>query len=153
MRAKGRAYWQQGHISSSNGTHALSGVDLDLPFWYQSIPQAMHSSTLTGHLMVEKVQLPYLNEKQLALKFDVGPNRLVLRQPPALHLFSGRIDIGPVVLTNLFHERAKLETRLTATGIEIDSLLEGIWSRPTGGSLAGRLEMIQLEEDRLTSRG
>jgi len=153
MRAKGRAYWQQGHISSNNGTHALSGVDLDLPFWYQSIPQATHSSTLTGHLMVEKVQLPYLNDQQLALKFDVGPNRLVLRQPPTLHLFSGRIDIGPVVLTNLFHEPARLETRLTATGIEIDSLLKGIWSRPTGGILAGRLGMIQLEEDRLTSRG
>jgi hypothetical protein len=153
MRAKGRAYWQQGHVSSNNGTLALSGVDLELPFWYQSIPQAAPSSTLTGHLTVEKMQLPYLSEQPLALNFDVGPNRLVLRQPPALHLFSGRIDIGPVVLTNLFHEHAKLETQLTATGIEIDNLLKGIWSQPTGGILAGRLESVRLEDNRLTSRG
>jgi hypothetical protein len=53
----------------------------------------------------------------------------------------------------LFHKHAKLETHLTATGIEIDSLLKGIWSQPTGGILAGRLAMVQLEEDRLTSRG
>ncbi len=153
MRAKGHAYWQQGHISSNNGTLSLSGVDLDLPFWYQSTPQTTPSSTLTGHLMVEQVQLPYLNEQPLSLKFDVGPNRLVLRQPPALHLSSGRIDIGPVVLTNLFHEHAKLETHLTATGIEIDSLLKGIWSQPTGGILAGRLESVRWEDKRLTSRG
>ena len=153
MRAKGRAYWQQGHVSSNNGTLALSGVDLDLPFWYQSIPQAAPSSTLTGHLTVEKMQLPYLSEQPLSLNFDVGPNRLVLRQPPALHLFSGQINIGPVVLTNLFHEHAKLETHLTATGIEIDNLLKGIWSQPTGGILAGRLESVRLEDNRLTSRG
>ena len=153
MRAKGHAYWQQGHISNNNGTLSLSGVDLDLPFWYQSTPQSTPSSTLAGHLMVEKVQLPYLNEQPLSLKFDVGPNRLVLRQPPALHLSSGRIDIGPVVLTDLFHEHAKLETHLTATGIEIDSLLKGIWSQPTGGILAGRLAMVQLKDNQLTSRG
>jgi hypothetical protein len=153
MRASGRVYWRQGHVSSNKGTLSLSGVDLDLPFWYQSIPQAAPSPTLAGHLTVEKVQLPYLNEQSLSLNFDVGPNRLVLRQPPALHLFSGRIDIGPVLLSNLFHEHAKLETHLTATGIEIDSLLKGIWSQPTGGILAGRLAMLQLEDDRLTSRG
>jgi hypothetical protein len=153
MRAKGHAYWQQGHISNNNGTLSLSGVDLDLPFWYQSTPQSTPSSTLAGHLMVEKVQLPYLDEQPLSLKFDVGPNRLVLRQPPALHLSSGRIDIGPMVLTNLFHEHAKLETHLTVTGVEIDSLLKGIWSQPTGGILSGRLAKVQLEDDRLTSRG
>ena len=153
MRAKGHAYWRQGLLSNNNGTLSLSGVDLDLPFWYQSTPQAAPSPTLTGHLMVEKAQLPYLNEQSLALKFDVGPNRLVLQQPPALHLSSGRIDIGPLVLSNLFHQGAKLETHLTATGIEIDSLLKGIWSQPTGGILAGRLAMIQVEGDRLTSRG
>ena len=153
MRAKGRAYWQQGHVSTNNGTISLSGVELDLPFWYQSAPQATPSSTLTGHLTVEKMQLPYLGEQPLALNFDVGPNRLVLRQPPALRLFSGRIDLGPVVLTNLFHEHAMLETHISATGIEIDSLLKGIWSQPTGGILSGRLESVRLENNRLTSRG
>jgi len=153
MRAKGRAYWQQGHVSSNSGTISLSGVDLDLPFWYQAAPQAAPSSTLTGHLTVEKMQLPYLGEQPLALNFDVGPNRLALRQPPALRLFSGRIDLGPVVLTNLFHEHAMLETHLSATGIEIDSLLKGIWSQPTGGILAGRLESVRLENNRLTSQG
>jgi hypothetical protein len=153
MRAKGRAYWQQGHVSSNGGTISLSGVDLDLPFWYQTAPQAAPSSTLTGHLTVEKMQLPYLSEQSLALKFDVGPNRLALRQPPALRLFSGRIDLGPVVLANLFHEHASLETYLSATGIEIDSLLKGIWSQPTGGILAGRLDSVRLENNRLTSQG
>jgi hypothetical protein len=153
MRAKGRAYWLQGHVSSKNGTISLSGIDLDLPLWYQSAPQAAPSSTLTGHLTVEKMQLPYLGEQTLALNFDVSPNRLVLRQPPALRLFSGRIDLGPVALTNLFHEHAVLETHISATGIEIDSLLKGIWSQPTGGVLAGRLESVRLENNRLTSQG
>jgi hypothetical protein len=102
---------------------------------------------------VEKMQLPYLGEQTLALNFDVSPNRLVLRQPPALRLFSGRIDLGPVALTNLFHEHAVLETHISATGIEIDSLLKGIWSQPTGGVLAGRLESVRLENNRLTSQG
>jgi len=153
MRAKGRAFWQQGHVSSNSGTISLSGVNLDLPFWYQTAPQATPSSTLPGHLTVEKMQLPYLGEQSLALNFDVGPNRLALRQPPALRLFSGRIDLGPVVLTNLFHEHARLETYLSATGIEIDSLLKGIWSQPTGGILGGRLESVRLENNRLTSQG
>ncbi|MGB5424144.1 MAG: hypothetical protein WBN03_18410 [Desulfobacterales bacterium] len=153
MHAKGRVYWQQGHVSSKNGTISLSDVDLDLPFWYQSAQEAAPSSTLTGHLTVKKMQLPYLAEQPLTLNFDIGPNRLVLRQPPALRLFSGRIDLGPVALTNLFNEHAKLETHLSATGIEIDNLLKGIWSQPTGGILAGRLESVRLENNRLSSRG
>lgn len=153
MRAKGRVYWQQGHVSSHDRTISLSGIDLDLPFWYQPAPETVPSSTLTGHLTVEKMQHPYLGEQPLALDFEVGPNRLVLRQPPALRLLSGRIDLGPVVLTNLFHEKATLETYLSATGVEIDSLLKGIWSQPTGGILAGRLERIRLEDNRLTSQG
>ncbi|MFZ0614672.1 MAG: hypothetical protein WAM73_20670 [Desulfobacterales bacterium] len=153
MRVKGRAYWQQGHVDTNAGAFSLAGIDLDLPFWYQSLPEAAAASLLTGHLKIDKMRLPYLDEQPLALDVEVGPNRLVLPKPPAFELFSGRVAVGPVIFTDLFHERARIDTHLSVTGIRIDDWLTNIWPQPIGGILSGRLAAVRLENSRLTSRG
>lgn len=154
MRVKGRAYWRLGHATTNDGAISLAGIDLDLPFWHQSPPQATASSLLSGHLKIDQMRIYHLDEQPLALDFEVGPNRLVvLRQPPAFDFFSGRVEVGPVILTDLFHERPKVDTRLSLTGVRIDDWLSGIWPQPTGGILSGRLTAVRLEDSRLTSRG
>ncbi|MFZ0131888.1 MAG: hypothetical protein WAK95_05050 [Desulfobacterales bacterium] len=153
MRVKGRAYWRLGHAGTNDGAISLAGIDLDLPFWYQSPPQAAASSLLSGHLKIDQMRIPHLDEQSLALDFEVGPNRLVLRQPPAFELFSGRVEVGPVILTDLFHGRPRVDTRLSLTGVRIDDWLSGIWPQPTGGILSGRLTAVRLKDSRLTSRG
>ena len=153
MRVKGRAYWRQGHVDTNAGAFSLAGIDLDLPFWYQSLPEAVAPPSLSGHMTIDKLRLPFLDEQPLALDFDVGPNRLALRQPPALAFFSGRVAVGPVTLTNLFHEGARIDTHLSVSGVRLDDWLSDIWPPSAGGILSGRLADVRLENDRLTSRG
>ena len=153
MRVKGRAYWRQGHAGTHDGAISLAGIDLDLPFWYQSSPDDAASSFLTGHVNIDTMRLPQLGEQPLTLDVEVGPNRLALRQPPALELFAGRVTFGPVILSDLFHESARIDTHVAVSGVRIDDALSDIWPQPTGGILSGRLAAVRLEKNRLTSRG
>ncbi len=142
-----------GRIGKKNGSLVLSGIDLDLPLWYQAVPEKKAASPLRGHLAVADMRLPRLDNQPLRLDFDVGPNRLTIPRPSVLSAFSGRVDVGPVTISNLYTDRMLLETDLALSGIDIDRLLEGIWPQPTGGMLAGRLESVRLESSRLSTNG
>ena len=153
LNARGRAYWKRGRIGKKNGSLVLSGIDLDLPLWYQAVLEKKAGATLRGHLTVADMQLPRLDNQPLRLEFDVGPNRFTIPRPSVLSAFSGRVDVGPVTVRNLYTDRMLLETDLALSGIDIDRLLEGIWPQPTGGNLTGRLESVRLEGSRLTTKG
>lgn len=153
LNARGRAYWKEGRIGKKNGSLVLSGIDLDLPLWYQAVPEKIPGSPLRGHLAVADMQLPRLDNQPLRLEFDVGPNRLTIPRPSVLNAFSGRVDVGPVTVSHLYSDRTVMETDIALSGIAIDRLLEGIWQQPTGGVLAGRLESVRLEDSRLSTKG
>ncbi|MDZ7581992.1 MAG: hypothetical protein U5R30_15750 [Deltaproteobacteria bacterium] len=153
LSAKGHAYWQQGLLDGSNMGLSLSGIDLGLPLWYRSTPSETAASPLKGHLKIARARLPHLGELPLMLEFDARPNHLTIQQPPTLRLLSGRLDIGPVVVTNLYHDRLKLETDLALEDLKIDRLLQRIWPHSVGGALSGRLDPLRFQNDTLSSRG
>lgn len=153
FKVKGRAFWRQGFFSRKDPALSLSGVELDLPVWYQQAEGAGTPSPLSGRLAVEKITLPGLGDMPLELNLVVGPNRLTIPEPPTLDVFSGRVDFGPVVLSGLFQADQRLETDLTVRAVELDSLLQKYWPEPIAARMEGRLETVRLESDRLASRG
>jgi hypothetical protein len=153
LNIKGRAYWKKGYFSKKNGSLTLSGIDLDLPLWYQANPAKKAANPLRGHLTVADMLLPRLGHQPLQLEFEISPNHLAIPQPTVLKVFSGQMAIGPLIVNDLYTDRLMLKTDMTLSGVDIDSLLAGIWPRPTRGILNGQLESIRMEGSQILTSG
>lgn len=152
LYARGSVRWRQGGLSSSDQSFSLQGIDLELPFWYQSREAAGHDERIHGRLFIQSTVFPLLPEQSFDIPLEVGPNRLSVTSPTFVRIEGGNLQVGPVACKDIY-SRPSVRTSLTVGEIQIDPLLSGVWSSPMQGSIAGKLDPVLFEGDTLSSGG
>ncbi|MBW2148987.1 MAG: hypothetical protein JRI22_18420 [Deltaproteobacteria bacterium] len=149
----GHFMWHSGELSSDTDGFSFSGIDLDLPVWFQTHKGKSGQETVKGKLSIQYMTLPLLPKQALTLQLDAGSNLLSVRSPTILRAPGGEIRLGPVVCKDLFISRPSIETSLALNSIDLTPFLSEIWSRPIQGTIEGTLESIHFAGDTLSSRG
>ncbi len=157
---KGRWGWHGGRLSPRDGAFSLEGIDLDLPVWHHRVPALARQSTrsaldspMVGHLSIQSLSLPFLPEQPLEIPLDAVPNRLSVPSSTILRVPGGKIELGPVLLGDVYSSQPSIETSLTLDAMELGPLLRGIWPRPVGETIEGKLRTIRLEKNVVQTEG
>ena len=143
---RGRCIWQNGELSSRHNEWAFKGIDLALPFWYQTGESGGRGKTKKGSVSIRHMKLPPLPEQSLALQLDAGPNLLSVRSPTTVIIPGGHIRVGPLEARDIFSSRPSANTSLGINIVDINPLLSGIWHHPSiKGTAQGSLDPVHLQ--------
>ncbi len=150
---RGKTGWQTGSLKIGQSGVSLTGIDLDLPVWFQTHQQDSGSETLRGRLSVQKLALPLLPEQPLAISLKVRPGSIATASSIRLLFQTGDLQLTPLVLKNIYSANPTVDTGLSVNSISIDPFLNGVWPNPTRGMLHGKLDRINFNNSNLSSRG
>ncbi|MGD2271707.1 MAG: hypothetical protein PVI06_14985, partial [Desulfobacterales bacterium] len=153
VTVKGNTGWHVGNLRIAKTGVALEGIDLNLPIWFQTLQPESGSETLRGRLSIQKLILPFLSEQPLVVSLKVRPDSIATAATARLLFQSGHILVQPLVIKNIYAAQPSLATGLDVNSILIDTFLNGIWPKPTGGVIQGKLERINFNNNNLSSRG
>jgi hypothetical protein len=153
LKVRGRAYMKEGRISLKNSSLVLSGIEFDLPVWYESKKNKKSTLPLKGYLTIADMQLYRFGQQKLHLDFLINPNQLTVPQPTYLNFLSDRILVGPISIRDPYSKQLTLKTGLSFSGIDIGKLFGETWPQAAGGILSGRLESFQLRDNQITTDG
>jgi|GEM_PF-987039 len=153
LAVKGRVRWHNGKLSWREKGISLTGIHLDLPLWYYREKSIAGNAGMDGELRIESLEAPLLLGQSLRLPLEAEPNLLSVRSSITLKTPGGEVQMGPMVVRDIFSPRPLVATSLTLKSLEIDPLLPEIWPGPTGGILRGALDLIELREGALRTRG
>ncbi len=156
-RVMGRLGWREGSLTMRDRGISMTGIQLDLPVWYQTgFPEAP-VDRLKGACAVTSVVSPPLPEQPLKIVLDAGPNWISVDSPTVIRVPGGDLRLGAVQVKNLFSSDVSVHTRLAFDEINLGSLLSGFGAFPPDGApeghLTGILDPVRYEKHTVTSQG
>jgi len=158
---KGHAFLHEGEALLKEEGIALKGIDMDLPLWHQAAIKGTEEKRkarkspleIEGGLSIRSTQLPFLPEQPVDLFLKAAPDRLSTTSPLSFMVPGGQIDVGRLVLRNIFSGAPELETSLTVKGLDLAPWLSRIWPQPVQGTARGELDSVRFEGATLRTRG
>jgi len=145
--------WRDGNLLFKDRTLSAKGINMDYPFWYQTRALQRALKPLEGKLSIESLSLPYLPEQPLQSIIHAKPNQVAIATPTLIKLSKGTIMVGPVTVRDVFSSNASAETSLTVNKSDISAFMSTFWPHPMPASIAGRLERISIDRERVETQG
>jgi hypothetical protein len=150
---KGRCSWRDGEIRSEKNNIALTGITLDMPFWFHTMPDTPSADRLNGALEVQTLRIPGLPPQGIALPLQAGPNRMSVEVPTPIQVPGGQVRVGTIKAIDLLTSQRTITTRISMDEIELQPLLSKAWGRKIKGQLRGSLNPVIYRNQELETHG
>ena len=154
MEIRGAIRVTDGLVSSEESNLALRGLDLSLPVWFtkEGIPVEADDPP-RGHMSVQALEAPYLQEQPLSLQLEAAPNRFRVQGPNRIQVMGGEMELGDVLLTYSADSGFSAETSLKVDRMPLGPLLANLWPGSPQGYLEGALNPVRFAGGTITSQG
>ncbi len=150
---KGHGWWNGGRFTSTDMAFDFSGIDLDLPIWFQAQENGKQSELVQGRLFIQNLHMPIVDNQPLRLSLKMGPNQLSVDEPTILAISNGVAEVGPILFENIMSSKRSFKTNLRLDGIDADSLFSQFFPLPVHGVIKGELADVRFEENTISSSG